>query len=103
MRPRPNPRKLLVASVGVATLNYLPAACAGATVANLVPPGRKQDAGADAADARPESSVPPSPTVANLVAPAPSSSTVPPSPTVANLVAPAPVPESPRARQKKGP
>ena len=79
-RNRPNPRKLLVASIGVATLNYLPSACSnseGSSVANLMAPpveaGKsKRDSGADAADARPTgTAVPPSPTVANLLAPAP--------------------------------
>jgi hypothetical protein len=80
-RHRPNPRKLLVASIGVATLNYLPTACTG-TVANLMAspdigtggggPGPARDSGADAADARPTgTAIPPSPTVANLLAPAP--------------------------------
>ena len=86
-RRRPNPKKLLVASVGVATLNYLPTACSSnstSTVANLMagPPYSTGggagagivDSGADAADAKHAgggTSIPPSPTVANLMAPAP--------------------------------
>jgi hypothetical protein len=80
-RRLPNPRKLLVASVGVATLNYLPTACSkdmASSVANLLAPpldsGKKAhpDAGDASTDAPHHINVPPSPTVANLVAPAPS-------------------------------
>ncbi|HEX3593604.1 MAG TPA: hypothetical protein VHU80_00845 [Polyangiaceae bacterium] len=84
---RPSPRKLLIASVGVATLNYLPSACSKdssmTTVANLMRPpldagSRQGDNGADAAlDARPEAGPPPSTTVANLVLPAPPSQSLP--------------------------
>lgn len=72
-----NPRKLLIASVGVATVNYLGSCTSksgGPTVANLmaVPAGGVIDAGRDgAAEAgpAPTTTVPmPPPTVANLVA-----------------------------------
>lgn len=69
---RLNPRKVLAASVGVATLNYLGSACSnsdgGVSVANLMAP--PVDGGRDGArdsGKHPEAS----PTVANLVAPPP--------------------------------
>ena len=74
---RLNPRKILVASVGVATLNYLGSACSsssGSSVANLMAPPARDGAAGDAAgdgaidgpvrDAAPR----PPPTVANLLA-----------------------------------
>ena len=73
-RPRLNPRKLLVASVGVATVNYaLAAGCGGnkgpniSVVANLMPgpPGFELDPGTPGTGG----SFPG--TVANLVAPPP--------------------------------
>lgn len=93
---RVNPRKLLVASVGVATLNYLgtgATACSGKVVDSATQ--RVGDAGHDA---RPPT--PPTATVANLLAPPPPMPTVanlmapPPMPTVANLMAPPPVPDA---------
>jgi hypothetical protein len=79
----PNPRKLLVASVGVATINYLGSACSSttsSTVANLMAPPHATDGGTkDAAlDARKDA------------APRPTSTTPAPPPTIANLMAPAP-------------
>lgn len=75
---RTNPRKLLIASVGVATINYLGSCTSksGGTVANLmappVPTGGVVDAGRDGAreaGPAPTTTVPmPPPTVANLVA-----------------------------------
>lgn len=68
-----NPRKVLVASVGVATVSYIASgavACGSehqnVGVANLVGPPPMTDAAVDARDA--------SPTVANLVAPPPPTS-----------------------------
>jgi len=59
MPPRPRgARKLLVASIGVATMTYVPVSC-GASVANLVaiPTDSGTDSGtSDALDARPDSS-----------------------------------------------
>jgi hypothetical protein len=97
-RRRITPRKLLVASVGVATLNYLgvaPTACGGTTI-DETKEGTGGNAGAGGSAGAAGSSgksggsgaggkTPPSPTVANLMAP-------PPSPTVANLMAPPPFP-----------
>jgi hypothetical protein len=76
-RPRLNPRKLLVASAGVATINYaLAAGCSGKkgsehyVIANLMPgpPGFEVD---DATLGNGGSSPVSTPTVANLVAPPP--------------------------------
>jgi hypothetical protein len=91
-RRRITPRKLLVASVGVATLNYLgvaPTACGGTTI-DETKEGTGGTAGAGggagaAGGSGAGGKTPPSPTVANLMAP-------PPSPTVANLMAPPPFP-----------
>jgi hypothetical protein len=101
-RRRVTPRKLLIASVGVATLNYLgaaPTACGG----TVVEEGKNTDgtgatagaggsggaggvpaAGGNVGNLMP----PPSPTVANLMAPPIVTVTPPPFPTVANLMAP---------------
>lgn len=76
---RTNPRKLLIASVGVATINYLGSCSSksgGPTVANLmvgpIPTSGVIDAGRDGAGEAgpaPTNTVPmPPPTVANLVA-----------------------------------
>jgi hypothetical protein len=90
---RLNPRKLLVASVGVATINYLgTAATACSSSVEDGTPGdrtRTKDAGLDAraiGNVFPDGAHPP-PVVANLVAP-------PPMPTVANLMAPPPHPSA---------
>jgi hypothetical protein len=74
-RAKLNPRKLLIASIGVATIDYI-AACSGraedqvVVIANLMPPPYEMGVGGNG-------------TVANLVAPPPS---------VANLMAPPPPP-----------
>lgn len=86
MPPRPmNSRKLLVASVGVATLNYL--GTAATACSSSVEDGTTGDRTKlkDAGDGNvfPDGA----PTVANLVAP-------PPMPTVANLMAPPPHPSA---------
>jgi len=98
---RVNPRKLLVASVGVATLNYLGT---GATAcSSKVVDSTAQGVG----DAAPTPTVanlmapPPTPTVANLMAPPPTPTVAnlmapPPMPTVANLMAPPPLPDAGR-------
>lgn len=75
-RHRWNPRKLLIASAGVATVNYaLASGCEGSNplVANLVvAPGDTGGSGGSAGGAgRPPALPPPGPTVANLVAPPP--------------------------------
>jgi hypothetical protein len=77
-RAKINPRKLLIASIGVATIDYI-AACSGrakdeiTVVANLMPPPYEMGVGGNG-------------TVANLVAPPPGVAGA----TVANLVAPPP-------------
>jgi len=77
-RAKLNPRKLLIASVGVATIDYI-AACSGRTgeeitvVANLMAPPYEIGIGGNG-------------TVANLMAPPPGAA----GSTVANLVAPPP-------------
>jgi hypothetical protein len=77
-RAKINPRKLLIASVGIATIDYI-AACSGrasdeiTVVANLMPPPYEMGVGGNG-------------TVANLVAPPPGVA----GSTVANLVAPPP-------------
>jgi hypothetical protein len=83
-RPRLNPRKLLVASAGVATINYaLAAGCSGkpgsvAVVANLVasPPGFAVDEDTLGNGGASPGAFPG--TVANLVAPPPPVSPPPP-------------------------
>jgi hypothetical protein len=91
------PRKLLVASVGVATLNYLgvaPTACGGEAIehdknttdGSVATGGKTGSGGAVGSGGKP----PPSPTVANLMAPPGPTMTPPPFPTVANLMAPPP-------------
>ncbi len=78
-RAKLNPRKLLIASLGVATIDYI-AGCSGlaedgiiTTIANLMPPPYEMGVGGTS-------------TVANLVAPPPGAA----GSTVANLVAPPP-------------
>ncbi|MET0411842.1 MAG: hypothetical protein ABW217_11135 [Polyangiaceae bacterium] len=79
-RAKINPRKLLIASIGVATIDYI-TACSGraedvvVVVANLMPPPYEMGVGGNG-------------TVANLVAPPPGVAGA----TVANLVAPPPPP-----------
>jgi hypothetical protein len=79
-RAKLNPRKLLIASVGVATIDYI-AACSGraedpiVVIANLMPPPYEMGVGGNG-------------TVANLVAPPPGVAGTPS--TVANLMAPPP-------------
>lgn len=79
-RAKINPRKLLIASVGVATIDYI-AACSGrasdeiTVIANLMPPPYEMGVGGNG-------------TVANLVAPPPGVAGA----TVANLMAPPPPP-----------
>jgi hypothetical protein len=70
------PRKLLVASLGVATINYVLAGCSGVTVANLPAPpagGKAGAAGSKAGGTAGASAGTPAsggfPTVANLPAP----------------------------------
>jgi hypothetical protein len=102
IRRRVTPRKLLIASVGVATLNYLgaaPTACGG----TVIDDSKKTDEAGGAAGtggnggsagtpvARGNGGAPmppPSPTVANLMAPPSATVSPPPFPTVANLMAP---------------
>lgn len=82
-----SPRKLLVAAVGVATLNYVGVACTPPTSGNLPAPTFEPDAGTT-----PPSNIPP--TSGNLDAPPPPADAAPPKiplpPTAGNLPAPVP-------------
>jgi hypothetical protein len=78
-----NPRKLLVASIGVATISYLGSGSVACSSDDDDERTRTKGDDKDAAGAQETGTVPTSPTVANLV--------VAPPPTVANLVvAPSP-------------
>jgi hypothetical protein len=98
-RRRLSPRKLLVASVGVATLNYLgaaPTACGGKAVDES--PAATGGNGGQGGDGSVGNLMPPpNPTVANLMAPPfPTvANLMPPPPGVGNLMPPAPDPTEP--------
>lgn len=70
MPPNLLPRKLLIASIGVATINYVATACGGSTAGG--PGGTAQDAGNDITMPPTSANLPaPPPTSANLPAPPP--------------------------------
>ena len=68
MPPKLLPRKLLVASIGVATINYVATACGGTTTASTF-----KDGGPDVVEPPTSGNLPapPPPTSANLPAPPP--------------------------------